>query len=52
MLAMLTCFGRAAEPIKIGMVAPVTGPLAESGRYQIGSGANLKSWLCDVNGQR
>src|SRR5258707_14850129 len=40
MLAMLTCFGRAAEPLKIGMVAPVTGPLAESGRYQI-QGAKL-----------
>lgn len=40
MLAMLTCFGRAAEPLKIGMVAPVTGPAAESGRYQI-QGAKL-----------
>src|SRR5258708_21199433 len=40
MLAMLTCFGRAAEPLKIGMVAPVTGALAESGRYQI-QGAKL-----------
>ena len=25
----------AADPIKIGMVAPLTGPLAESGRYQM-----------------
>ena len=39
-LAMLTCFGRGAEPLKIGMVASVTGPLAESGRYQI-QGAKL-----------
>ena len=39
-LAMLTCFGRGAEPLKIGMVAPVTGPLAETGRYQI-QGAKL-----------
>jgi branched-chain amino acid transport system substrate-binding protein len=39
-LAMLTCFGRAAEPLKIGMVAPVTGPLAENGRHQI-QGAKL-----------
>jgi ABC-type branched-subunit amino acid transport system substrate-binding protein len=31
---------RAAEPLKIGMVAPVTGALAESGRYQI-QGAKL-----------
>ena len=34
MLAMLTCFGRGAEPLKIGMVAPVTGPLAVD-RYGI-----------------
>jgi branched-chain amino acid transport system substrate-binding protein len=40
MLAMLTCFGRAAEPLKIGMVAPLTGPLAESGRYET-QGAKL-----------
>ena len=37
---MLTCFGRAAEPLKIGMVAPVTGPQAETGPYQI-QGAKL-----------
>jgi branched-chain amino acid transport system substrate-binding protein len=30
----------AADPIKIGMVAPLTGPFAESGRYQI-QGAKL-----------
>jgi ABC-type branched-subunit amino acid transport system substrate-binding protein len=40
MLAMLTCFGRAAEPLKIGMVAPLTGPQAETGPYQI-QGAKL-----------
>ena len=40
MLAMLTCFGRAAEPLKIGVVAAVTGPLAESGLYRI-QGAKL-----------
>src|SRR5271165_6808735 len=40
LMAMLTCFGRAAEPLKIGMVAPVTGALAEGGRYQI-QGAKL-----------
>jgi len=39
-LAMLTCFGRAAEPLKIGMVAPLTGIRAESGRYTI-QGAKL-----------
>jgi branched-chain amino acid transport system substrate-binding protein len=39
-LVMLTCFGRAAEPLKIGMVAPLTGPAAESGLYQI-QGAKL-----------
>ena len=26
---MLTCLARSAEPLKIGMVAPVTGPQAE-----------------------
>ena len=40
MLAMLTCFGRAAEPLKIGMVASVNGPAAESGLYWI-QGAKL-----------
>ena len=39
-LVMLTCFGRATEPLKIGMVAPLTGPAAESGLYQI-QGAKL-----------
>jgi branched-chain amino acid transport system substrate-binding protein len=39
-LALITCFGRAAEPLKIGMVAPVTGPAAESGLYQT-QGAKL-----------
>jgi branched-chain amino acid transport system substrate-binding protein len=39
-LSMLICFGRAAEPLKIGMVAPLTGPAAESGRYQT-QGAKL-----------
>jgi branched-chain amino acid transport system substrate-binding protein len=37
---MLTCFGRGAEPLKIGMVAPLTGPAAEVGRYQT-QGAKL-----------
>src|ERR1700730_10665474 len=40
LMAMLTCFGRGAEPLKIGMVAPLTGPAAEVGRYQT-QGANL-----------
>jgi hypothetical protein len=35
---VLTCFGRAAEPLKIGMVAPVTGPLSELGLYQTSRG--------------
>ena len=39
-VAMLTSFGRAAEQLKIGIVAPVTGPAAESGLYQI-QGAKL-----------
>ena len=37
---MLTCLARSAEPLKIGMVAPVTGPRAETGRYEI-QGAKL-----------
>jgi branched-chain amino acid transport system substrate-binding protein len=37
---MLTYFGQGAEPLKIGMVAPLTGPAAESGRYQT-QGAKL-----------
>jgi len=48
-LAMLTCFGRAAEQLKIGMVAPVTGPAAESGLYQIrvpsSLSRRLKRWV-------
>ena len=40
LMAMLTCFGRGAEPLKIGMVAPLTGPAAEVGRYQT-QGAKL-----------
>src|SRR5580704_9372381 len=39
-LAMLTCFGRGAEPLKIGMVVAVSGPVAESGLYRI-QGAKL-----------
>ena len=39
-LSMLACFGRAAEPLKIGMVAPLAGPAAEVGRYQT-QGAKL-----------
>ncbi len=40
LMVMLTCFGRAAEPLKIGMVATLTGPAAEVGRYQT-QGAKL-----------
>ena len=36
----LGAFAQAAEPIKIGVTAPLTGPNAESGRYQI-QAANL-----------
>jgi branched-chain amino acid transport system substrate-binding protein len=39
-VAMLTSFGRAAEPLKIGMIAAVTGSQAEPGLYQI-QGAKL-----------
>jgi branched-chain amino acid transport system substrate-binding protein len=40
MLSVLTCLGRAAEPLKIGMVASLTGALAESGLYET-QGAKL-----------
>ena len=33
-LVMLTCFGRAAEPLKIGMVVTLTGAAAEGGLYE------------------
>ena len=39
-VVMLTCFGRGAEPLKIGMVAAVTGSQAEQGLYNI-QGAKL-----------
>ncbi|MFZ2104173.1 MAG: ABC transporter substrate-binding protein [Roseiarcus sp.] len=39
-LALVALFAQAAEPIKIGVTAPLTGPNAESGRYQI-QAANL-----------
>src|SRR5271165_1584679 len=39
-LAMLTCLASSAEPLKIGMVAPLTGPAAELGRYET-QGAKL-----------
>ena len=34
LMAMLTCFGRGAEPLKIGMVVTLTGAAAEPGRYE------------------
>jgi branched-chain amino acid transport system substrate-binding protein len=37
---MLTCLAHSAEPLKIGMVAPVTGAQAEAGSYGI-QGAKL-----------
>jgi branched-chain amino acid transport system substrate-binding protein len=40
LMVVLTCFGRAAEPLKIGMVAPVTGAQAETSSYEI-QGAKL-----------
>jgi ABC-type branched-subunit amino acid transport system substrate-binding protein len=40
LMAMLTCFGRGAEPLKIGVLAPLTGPGAETGCYRI-QGAKL-----------
>ena len=37
---MAGCFGRAAEPLKIGVLAPLTGSAAEGGRDRI-QGAKL-----------
>ena len=37
---MLVCLARSAEPLKIGMVATLTGPAAEYGRYET-QGAKL-----------
>jgi branched-chain amino acid transport system substrate-binding protein len=39
-LGLATFAARAADPIKVGMVAPLTGPGAESGRFQT-QGAKL-----------
>src|SRR5215471_5049468 len=39
-LSMLGCFGRAAQPLKIGMTTAFTGPTAEEGRDKI-QGAKL-----------
>ena len=40
LMVMLTCFGEHTEPLKIGVVAALTGPVAESGLYRI-QGAKL-----------
>jgi len=40
LIVVLTCLARSAEPLKIGMVAPLTGSFAEGGRYAI-QGAKL-----------
>jgi branched-chain amino acid transport system substrate-binding protein len=40
LMVVLTCLARSAEPLKIGMVAPLTGAAAELGRYET-QGAKL-----------
>jgi branched-chain amino acid transport system substrate-binding protein len=40
LMVVLNCLASSAEPLKIGMVAPLTGPGAETGRYAI-QGAKL-----------
>ena len=40
LMVVLTCLASGAEPLKIGMVATLTGPAAEFGRYQT-QGAKL-----------
>jgi branched-chain amino acid transport system substrate-binding protein len=37
LMVVLACLASSAEPLKIGMVAPLTGPAAEGGRYAIQS---------------
>ena len=39
-MVVLTCLASSAEPLKIGVVAPLTGPAAEQGRDKI-QGAKL-----------
>jgi ABC-type branched-subunit amino acid transport system substrate-binding protein len=39
-MVVLTCLAHSTEPLKIGMVAPLTGSAAELGRYEI-QGAKL-----------
>ena len=40
LMVVLTCLASSAEPLKIGMVAPLTGSYAEEGLYSI-QGAKL-----------
>src|SRR5215472_16260445 len=40
LMVVHTCLASSAEPLKIGMVSPLTGPAAESGRYET-QGAKL-----------
>jgi branched-chain amino acid transport system substrate-binding protein len=40
LMVVLTCLASSAEPLKIGMVAPLTGSAAEEGRHKI-QGAKL-----------
>jgi branched-chain amino acid transport system substrate-binding protein len=40
LMVVLTCLASSAEPLKIGVVAPLTGPAAEQGRDKI-QGAKL-----------
>src|SRR6516164_3992201 len=38
LMVVLNCLARSAEPLKIGMVAPLTGSGAENSRYKIEGG--------------
>jgi len=40
LMVVLTCLAHSAEPLKVGMIAPLTGPAAEEGRYNV-QGAEL-----------
>ena len=40
LMVVLTCLASSAESLKIGVLAPLTGPGAETGRYKI-QGAKL-----------
>ena len=51
LMVVLTCLAHSAEPLKVGMIAPLTGPAAEEGRYNV-QGAELAAEEVNKNGWR